>query len=612
MRGLSTVAAFVVFLTAFAVVMFSVFYFYGVLREAALRGVQTIYASTVQDRPVEFYMSGGVCGIGGGPYFYYVVLRDYEEVHSGGSLVCPPGPGFYKYVGVERTGYLGYSFVYVGPAVLQLQSNISEVLVNRVGDVFSFDLYLHVYNNSTGWLPSGYAAELVYDSTLLSCTPASFAAPDAVVSPAALRVYRLGAVRCTVNSRLSATTIRAVVRQSYGSHSWAAEIPVVVRVINASAACCGAGGGGGGGACGISPLSGARLSGFNELNGWIAAWGGNSSNIVVAVRPGILVPDSTGTGTGQYYVEVTADVAELSISGTTQTVTVTGSMPDFIQAIEIRAGPYVVYKDGTPTAINLPPGTYNLTVYVRAKSNAAPGQTSSLTLTCGSSSASLTFRVPQWSQWGIKVDVYSGTNFDTFRGSWSVGSIYFWLTDRGSPSLPSQGPYFTLSPLTNKAPKWAAALLNPSATQWTSWSLRYSGKLYLPWSSFRVGVWHDDGVRVTVCGVRVVDSWITTSPRFDSNSVSCPTAGVNDVTVEYFEGAGEAVLIFVVGPTTSNEAYIPTIDGAWYCNNFRWSGAQAGTCSSTWTFVPAASGVPYFVVDGYTPGGSDGVGAPAP
>ncbi len=38
MRGLSTVAAFVVFLTAFAVVMFSV-YFFNALREAAQRGV---------------------------------------------------------------------------------------------------------------------------------------------------------------------------------------------------------------------------------------------------------------------------------------------------------------------------------------------------------------------------------------------------------------------------------------------------------------------------------------------------------------------------------------------------------------------------------------------
>ncbi|MGB9705954.1 MAG: flagellin biosynthesis protein FlgK, partial [Pyrobaculum sp.] len=423
MRGLSTVAAFVVFLTAFAVVMFSVFYFYGVLREAALRGVQTIYASTVQDRPVEFYMSGGVCGIGGGPYFYYIVLRDYEEVHSGGSLVCPPGPGFYKYVGVERTGYLGYSFVYVGPAVLQLQSNISEVLVNRVGDVFSFDLYLRVYNNSTGWLPSRYTAELIYNSTLLSCTPASFAAPDAVVSPAALRVYKLGTVRCTVNSRFSSTIIRAVARQSYGSHIWAVEIPVVVQAINASACgCCGCpGGGGGGGRCGISPLSGARLSarlsGFNELNSWIAAWGGDSSNIVVAVRPGILVPDSTGTGTGQYYVEVTAQVAELIIpNATILPVGITGSMPNFIERLEIRVGSNVVYRDGTSTPVLLPSGKYPVTVYVRAKSNAAAGSRATLTLVCGSSNASLTFRVPQWSEWGIKVDVYSGTNFNTYKG----------------------------------------------------------------------------------------------------------------------------------------------------------------------------------------------------
>ncbi|RFA95570.1 hypothetical protein CGL52_12745 [Pyrobaculum aerophilum] len=165
--------------------MFSVFYFYGVLREAAARGVQTVYSSVVHDKQVEFYFDGGVCGLGGGPYFYYIVLRDYEKVHNGTSPPCPPDPGIYKYIAVERSGSLGYSFVYVGPAVINLQANATVIYVNRAGDAFSFDLYLNVYNNSTGWLPSGYTVHLAYDGSVLSCSPISFSVPDGVISPAA-------------------------------------------------------------------------------------------------------------------------------------------------------------------------------------------------------------------------------------------------------------------------------------------------------------------------------------------------------------------------------------------------------------------------------------------
>jgi hypothetical protein len=68
-------------------------------------------------------------------------------------------------------------------------------------------------------------------------------------------------------------------------------------------------------------------------------------------------------------------------------------------------------------------------------------------------------------------------------------------------------------------------------------------------------------------------------------------------------------LVFIIGPDGGNEAYIPTIDGAWYCPNFDWS---QGTCSGSWSFVPASPSVPYFVATNYTPGSTDGGGTPRP
>jgi hypothetical protein len=352
---------------------------------------------------------------------------------------------------------------------------------------------------------------------------------------------------------------------------------------------------------------GAKLSGFNELNGWIAAWNcDNNTGIVLAVRPGILVPDSTGTGTGPYYVEVNATVARLSVVENTE-VSVSGEMPSFMDRLEVRVGPYVVYKNGAGASVNIPPGKYDVTIYARAKRDAAPGSQAELTLDYGLS-VPITIRIPQWSQWGIRVDVYSGTNFNTYKGTWSVGGVFFWL-GTANTLLSLSGPYTTNAALWDYAPKWTAALLNPYATTWTYWSLKYSGRLYLPWSSFRVGVWHDDGVRVFVCGSKVVEYWDYAGPRYDGGSGSCPAAGVQNMVIEMFEGRGTTTLVFLVGPTDRSVAYFPTIDGAWYCDNFDWS---SGKCGGTWSFVPAGNGVPYFVVDSYTPGGSDGGGTPSP
>jgi hypothetical protein len=97
---------------------------------------------------------------------------------------------------------------------------------------------------------------------------------------------------------------------------------------------------------------------------------------------------------------------------------------------------------------------------------------------------------------------------------------------------------------------------------------------------------------------------------FDKTSGTCADApGEYSIEVGYFEGAGTAALVFVIGPGDRNEAYIPTIDGAWFCPNFDWT---KGTCSVAWSFVPASPAVPHFRGTNYTPGSTDGGGSPGP
>jgi len=196
-----------------------------------------------------------------------------------------------------------------------------------------------------------------------------------------------------------------------------------------------------------------------------------------------------------------------------------------------------------------------------------------------------------------------------------VGAIYFWLhiPGQGDP-LGLSSPYFSRVLRSDSAPKWAAYWINPAATSWVNWAIRFTGRLYVPWSSIRVGVWHDDGVYVKLCDIDTGNSWwVYTAPVFRTRSGTCADApGEYSIEVGYFEGAGTAALVFVIGPGDRDVAYIPTIDGAWFCPNFRWSGTQQGTCGAAWSFVPASSSVPYFLGTNYTAGSTDGGGSPGP
>jgi hypothetical protein len=288
------------------------------------------------------------------------------------------------------------------------------VIFHTSMDSFTFRLYLKLYNNSSGWAPyESLKIRLAYDSTILYCkfldtdTDVTSVGP-AVVSPAGLASFDLGEVKCTPGAAFSHTTIGLHVEQTYAADVWPAHIPVVVHVINSTASAGGGGdgGSGGGGVCSFVSSSGRRFgspdgspaAGFNELNGWVAAWGSSGGGIRIALMPGITPPDSTNTG-ASYTVELNnVQIGTLTVSGGFASVSITGPMPDFMEIVDIRLEPggYILYNNGPTPAVNVASGTYQVYATLRVlPTSAVYGSAADLTLRCGGSpAAAITLRVP--------------------------------------------------------------------------------------------------------------------------------------------------------------------------------------------------------------------------
>ncbi len=387
-------------------------------------------------------------------------------------------------------------------------------------------------------------------------------------------------------------------------------------------------------ACSFVASSGKRFGspdgspavGFNELNGWVAAWGPSGGGVRIALMPGITPPDSTNTG-ASYTVELNnIHIGTLTVSGGTASVYISEPMPGFMQIVRIWLVPGgYIYDNGPTPGVNLAPGTYQVYATLRAVPRSdIYGSAADLTLTCGGTpTATITLRVPNPEEWGIRADIYTypgrpvpwppfGAGY-TYRGTWSVGAIYFWI----HAHAPEYDPHGISSPYVSRdyrwdgAPKWVAYWVDPAASSWRFWAIKYTGRLYVPWERIRVGVWHDDGVYVKLCNIDTGRSWwYVTPPRFDRTNGTCTGApGEYNIEVGHFQDVATVTLVFIIGPEGGNEAYIPTIDGAWYCASFDW---RRGTCSVSWSFVPASPSVPYFVATNYTPGSTDGGGSPRP
>ncbi|MEA3337360.1 MAG: PA14 domain-containing protein [Chloroflexota bacterium] len=79
-----------------------------------------------------------------------------------------------------------------------------------------------------------------------------------------------------------------------------------------------------------------------------------------------------------------------------------------------------------------------------------------------------------------------------------------------------------------------------------NWSARWSIERDVPAGTYRFSVWVDDGVRIWVDDVMIIDGWQEGSARNYTQDVVI-TRGIHSVVVEYFQGAGSASLRLDVG-----------------------------------------------------------------
>jgi len=129
--------------------------------------------------------------------------------------------------------------------------------------------------------------------------------------------------------------------------------------------------------------------------------------------PGITPPDSTNTG-ARYTVQLdNVQIGTLTVSGGNASVSITEPMPGFMQIVRIWLGPggYILYDNGPTPAVALAPGTYQVYATLRvAPSSAVYGSAADLTLRCGGSpTATITLRVPDPGEWGLRADIYTFT-----------------------------------------------------------------------------------------------------------------------------------------------------------------------------------------------------------
>lgn len=79
-----------------------------------------------------------------------------------------------------------------------------------------------------------------------------------------------------------------------------------------------------------------------------------------------------------------------------------------------------------------------------------------------------------------------------------------------------------------------------------NFSARWTSQQELEAGTYRITVRADDGIRVSVNGVRLIDEWHSASGQTYSANISLP-AGVHTFVVEYFEAGGEAFIGFNLG-----------------------------------------------------------------
>ena len=140
-----------------------------------------------------------------------------------------------------------------------------------------------------------------------------------------------------------------------------------------------------------------------------------------------------------------------------------------------------------------------------------------------------------FSQNGLKADYYDGTNFNRLVGTKIESNIdYYWL---------EVAPFKDMNP-NECSIRWTGRIMSPKTGVFT-----FSARV-------------DDGIRVWVGGVQVIDNWQLNDIGYASGKVKLNEGKYYDIKIEYFNGLNEAeIKLFWNLPKPENLGWY---DNLWY------------------------------------------------
>ena len=195
MRGLSTVAAFVVLLFAFVAIFASVFFFYNLLLGTTQKGVETIYSSVFTDSQEALTYNGAACGVTGGGIYYILQNGSGAVLYNGTTPPCPPATrGVYVIRAVRRDGSVGITRVVIGGLRV---AAVPQIAYLGPGGSVAVQLRVRLANPNNAYVPVDSVAVGISTPAGLSCrvSPAQVQLNTAV-GPNEARELSVGAITC--------------------------------------------------------------------------------------------------------------------------------------------------------------------------------------------------------------------------------------------------------------------------------------------------------------------------------------------------------------------------------------------------------------------------------
>lgn len=146
---------------------------------------------------------------------------------------------------------------------------------------------------------------------------------------------------------------------------------------------------------------------------------------------------------------------------------------------------------------------------------------------------------------GFRVDVYRGatvraeppSSYHKYLGTVVIPTIDIRGCWGSSTSPWKSTPWSTIDPRPDERPEWASVLGCPPR----NWTLVFEGWVFFSGSGkYLIATWSDDGIRVYIDGVKVIDDYTFHAPRQVYNYYYIER-GWHKIRVVFFEGGGQWV-----------------------------------------------------------------------